>query len=103
LHLWGQVLSRKKIIFMCDNSAVVDIINGMTSKSDQIMVILRRITLLCLRLSIAIKACHLPGSTNNICDALSRLQVDKFRQLAPEADLFPHMIPEFLWQIWDEE
>ena len=64
LHLWGSDLSRIKIRFMCDNKAVVDIINSMTSKSDRVMVILRHITLVCLRQCIARWACHIPGTAN---------------------------------------
>lgn len=103
LHIWGQDLAKKKLKFMCDNKAVVDIINSMTSKSDNVMVILRRITVLCLRNNIVVKACHVPGSKNVLCDALSRLQVDKFRHLAPNADPEPQLVPDYLWGIFSKE
>lgn len=103
LHIWGGTLVKKKIRFMCDNMAVVEILNHMTSKSDMVMVILRQITLLCLEHSIVIKARHIQGTKNVLCDALSRLQVDKFRSLAPQADPDPQLVPNFVWGIFKAE
>ncbi len=45
LHIWGQEFHNKKLRFMCDNMAVVSIVNTMTSKSDTVMVLLRAFTL----------------------------------------------------------
>ena len=103
LHIWGDTLAQKKIKFMCDNMAVVEIINRMTSKSEHVMVILRQITLVCLFRNIVIRACHVPGTKNVLCDALSRLQVNKFRSLAPSADPEPQLVPNFLWGIFKTE
>lgn len=93
-------MSNKKLKFMCDNMAVVVMINSMTSKSETVMIILREITEICLRYNIFIKACHVPGTRNKLCDALSGFQIRKFKQLAPQADSDPHLIPDFLWEIF---
>ena len=61
LHIWGQELRNKKIVFRSDNIASVHIVNSMTSKNEKVMIILRAITLLCLRLTIAFKAMHING------------------------------------------
>ena len=67
------------------------------------MCLVRILALRCLRLNILIKASHLPGCQNDICDALSRFQLSRFRELAPEADLTPCQVPEFLWNAFSLE
>ena len=39
---------------------------------------------------------HVPGR-NNIADPLSRLQVDKFRRLRPDADAEPVLVAPVVW------
>ena len=53
----------------------------------------------CLKSNITFSALHIPGKDNNIADALSRFQVQRFRALAPDAELVGAEIPEFLWKI----
>lgn len=103
IFIWGKELINKKIKFCCDNLAVVSIINKLSSKSESVMHLVRFLTILCMKLNILIKADHIPGRDNKICDALSRFQQKRFRELAPEADLHPQSIPEFLWNICELE
>ena len=42
---------------------------------------------------------HIPGSNNPIADALSRLQMQKFQELAPDAKPNQTPIPEYLFQL----
>ena len=102
VHVWGRQLANKKVLFKCDNQAVVNIINNQTSKSDRVMVLVRAFTLQCLKLNIVFRAEHVPGSKNLITDSLSRLQMEKFRQLAPNADKHPQIVPDQLWSIFNE-
>ena len=60
LHIQGDNLRNKKVLFKCDNQAVVNIVNSQTCKSDKVMVLVRAFTLQCLRLNIIFKAEHLP-------------------------------------------
>ena len=99
LYIWGELLRNKKILFRCDNSAVVHIINTRTSKSKMVMILLRDFTLKCLNLNIAFKASHIAGTSNVLTDALSRLQIEKFHRLAPGAEPDPEPIPYHLWNI----
>lgn len=99
LYLWGNELQNKKILFHCDNAAVVYAVNTMTSKSNNVMTLLRALTLKCLRLNVVAKARHISGKCN-ITDSLSRLQLDKFRKLAPQAEKDPDVIPNHLWNIF---
>ena len=103
IHLWGAKLRNKKICFRSDNMAVVHIINSMTSKSEAVMVLVRNLTLKCLQFNISVKAQHISGSDDTICDALSRLQFQHFRTLAPKAEVEPQEVPEFLWSVFDKE
>ena len=74
LTIWGEELRNKKICFRCDNEAVVQIVNTMTSKSVRVMVLLRAFTLLCLKLNVVVRSSHVSGVSNVLADSLSRLQ-----------------------------
>ena len=68
LFIWCSKLKNKKIKFNCDNIAVVCILNKLSSKSDRVMSLVRLLTLHCLRHNIWVKATHVPGVENTICD-----------------------------------
>ena len=103
LFVWGHELRNKKLKINCDNIAVVHILNKLTSKSERVMCLVRALTLRCLSLNILLKATHVPGCNNNICDALSRFQLVRFRELAPDADLVSTPVPDYLWNIFNLE
>ena len=97
LHLWGADMSNRSIIFYTDNEALVHVINKQSCKDKTLMVFVRRLVLLCLQFNIMFKAKHVPGVRNNLADALSRLQVQRFQQLAPPTmDRSPTVIPVHL-------
>ena len=77
--------------------AVVQILNSKSSKSDRVMTLVRLIVHWSMECSFHIKAVHLPGVNNEICDSISRMQWETFRRLAPEADSQPTPIPEGFW------
>ena len=41
IYLWGHLLKNKKVIFFCDNEAVVFILNNKSAKSERVMTLLR--------------------------------------------------------------
>ena len=47
------------------------------------MVFVRKLVLVCLSNNIVFKAKHIPGLCNTLADALFRLQLQTFKQLAP--------------------
>ncbi|KAH3798221.1 hypothetical protein DPMN_151815 [Dreissena polymorpha] len=57
----------------------------------------------CLQKNILINASHVPGTHNDICDALFSFQLTWFRSLAQEAAYIPDNIPSFLWNIFTKE
>ena len=93
VHMYGQSMANHCITFITDNEAVVAVINKATSKHKQIMALVRSLISACLQHNILFKARHLPGVENVLADALSRLQVQRFRELAPWAKPSPDPIP----------
>ena len=81
-------------VFFTDNEALVPVINNQTSREPHIMALLRPLVLACLRFNINFAARHIPGRFNTLADMLSRSQVDKFRELAPWANLNPVEVPQ---------
>ena len=93
IEIWGRRFANKSILFLCDNEALVHVINKQTSKEPKIMCLMRRLVLHALNLNIRIKAEHLPGRENILADALSRSQVHVFKKYLPTADLEPMTVP----------
>ena len=60
------------------------------------MKLVRQLVLACLKYNILFRSRHIPGYQNVIADHLSRLQIDKARQMAPWLDVAPARIPESL-------
>lgn len=88
--VWGSSWHNRHIHFSCDNQAVVSIIITKSSKIPCIMDLLRLITLLNLQHNFTLTAVHLAGLQNGVTDSLSHFQMDRFRELAPEAYWLPH-------------
>ncbi|XP_048251513.1 uncharacterized protein LOC125379287 [Haliotis rufescens] len=99
IQIWGKQLPNKKVLFYCDNQAVVTIINKQSTKAPRVMSLLRRLILQCLRYNIMFKAKYGCSTANTIADALSRFQLKRFREAAPAADQNPTPIPCNIWLI----
>jgi len=63
------------------------------------MDLLRPITLFTLQHNFTLTAVHLPGLQNGFTDSLSHFQMERFRELAPEASPTGYPIPEYLTHI----
>ena len=98
-HLWGSDFANKRILLFCDNESVVSIVNSKRSHVPRVMDLLRHLTLLTLEHNFYLKVRHIEGKQNEIADALSRFQMDRFRALAPQADQAPCPVPQVLWEI----
>ena len=75
LSTFAHRIANSYIMFHCDNSAVVDILNKQTSKDKLIMHVVRAIVLLQLKHNIHLVMRHIPGKKNVLSDAISRKQV----------------------------
>ena len=86
LETFKHVLENVNVRFNIDNSAVVYIVNKMSAKDPLIMILLRKIVLICFLNNIQVRAQHIKGELNCFADAISRKQWVRFRQLHPTAD-----------------
>ena len=89
-------MSNRCIVFVTDNAALVSIINKQTSKHKLVMILIPDLVLTSLRYNIIFRARHIPGLNNTRADCLSRLQIARFKELSPQADDLPTVVPENL-------
>ena len=94
--LWHPHFAGKRIQFWCDNESVVAIINSGHSKAPRVMDLLRFLVLVSMHHNFFVWARHVPGVSNDIADALSRFQIERFRAAAPMANQDPCTIPPSL-------
>lgn len=85
-ELWGSHFCNRNILLHSDNMGVVFAINCLSSKSLPVLAVLRNLVFKCLQLNVWLKAKYDPGVSNRIADSLSRLKVDRIRELVPDAD-----------------
>ena len=86
---WGKHWKRKRILFHCDNAAVVDVWRKGSCKCPKLMILVRTLFFLVARENYHVSIAHIPGVQNHIADHLSRLSIQKFRLSAPHADTWP--------------
>jgi len=99
LATWGTFLSNKKVLFHCDNMAMVEAITNNSSHCPYIMAIIRYIVLQCLKYNIMMKCVHIPGLKNVFADQVSRGKFTEFLQECKTAMQEPDQIPGSVWQI----
>ena len=87
-HCWAG----KRIMFHGDNQAVCDIWRKGSSGNRDLMDLVRSLYHIAVSYNSNIIVVHIPGVDNSIADSLSRLQMERFRRLVPEADAIrtPH-------------
>ncbi|KAM4748862.1 uncharacterized protein WCC33_006262 [Rhinophrynus dorsalis] len=99
VEVWGELFRNSRVVFWTDNIGVVHVVNRSTSASPPVLALLRFLVLRCLQLNISFRAKHVPGLENDIADALSRFQFDRFRVLAPGAAVKGVPCPGHLWSL----
>ena len=85
---WGKYWASKRILFYCDNQAVVSILRSGTSKRPDIMCLVRALFFVAAENNFECSATYISTHDNGVADALSRFQSNRFRELAPAADVF---------------
>ena len=88
-YIWASIWAQKRILFYCDNQAVVSIINSKRSKSPHIMDLMSAPTSQTMKYNFYFKAVHVPGHSNDSADSISRFQQTR---LAPHADQQPQKL-----------
>lgn len=74
LEIWGDRWHHAVLCFHCDNSAVVEVINRLTSRDPHMLFLLRKVMQFSMAHDVIIRAIHCPGKLNTIADSLSRFQ-----------------------------
>ena len=88
LRAWGSQWSNKRFSIMCDNEAVVYVLNSGQTRDLTLAAIARNIQLLLATYNIEIVVTHIPGKNNIVVDLLSRWSTNnhpmhKLNQLVP--------------------
>ena len=82
----GIILAKEKIIFYCDNQAVVDIWKSGSTCASEAMALVCLLYFAAAKHNINVCIVHIDGANNVIADCLSRFKQDRFKQLAQLAD-----------------
>ena len=93
VHTWGSLWQRKRILFHCDNQAVVDIWKSGSTRASETMALVRLLYFAAAKHNINVCIVHIDGADNVIADCLSRFMQDRFKQLAPLANPAADNIP----------
>ena len=94
--LWGPNWAGLRVTFHCDNSGVVGACAKGWSHDPCLMSLLRQTTYLAATHSFLFRVQHVAGHDNATADALSRLQLYRFRTLQPAAHRTPTPVPPSL-------
>ena len=90
---WGSHWSQKRILFHCDNFAIVYIWETDLSRNAPLMYLVRALFFVAATHNINVLIRHIASVDNSIADALSRFQMNRFRALAPDHDPNPTPTP----------
>ena len=92
--VWGGEWQGKTVRVLCDNEAVVNIINSGSSKCPEAMHLMRCLAFISARFQVHLFASHIKGVDNPIADALSRNNMPLFRLQHSRANIASTPIPQ---------
>ena len=92
-EVWGKHWRGKRLLFHCDNQAIVQVWQSGLSCSSSLMCLVRALFFVAACYNFHVLICHIPGINNSIADSLSRMQLKRFRSLAPKANPNPTPTP----------
>ena len=102
-HIWQRKLKNLRLVLFCDNQSVVNMVNQTTSKCQNCMSLIRKITLLSLKINARIFATYVSSRNYYLADYVSHLKIDKSKQAVRDIgrviDEYPSHIPEELWPV----
>ena len=91
--IWGREWSHKKLLFHCDNASVVQAWRSGTRRNKKAMALIRSMLFVAAKYNFILLIELIAGIDNGVADALSRLQVSRFRELVPAACPQPVPMP----------
>ena len=101
VFLWSDRLRDKRVVILCDNKSVRDMVNSTSGSTKNCMVLIRLPTLRSMEFNMRIFVRYLESKNNDISDALSRQNWSSFRKLTKKMDVNekPDMLPDVLWPL----
>ena len=96
---WIRLFPNKNLCLYTDNESVKFMINKSSSGCKNCMVLLRLITLECMKCNVRLFALWVDTKTNAKADALSRGDLARFRKIAKGMNEFPDQVPVSLWPV----
>ena len=97
--LWGPYWVGRHICCLCDNTAVMAVVNKGAARDSALSHLLCLLAFALAVLDITLTARHLPGAQNTSADALSRNNLQLFFSLNPQASPVPAVIPPQLREL----
>ena len=97
-HTWGAHFQDMQVAIHTDNLPLVHIWSR-GSRNRHVMRLIRALFLRTARSNTNLLLLHIPGHSNVLADALSRLQVRRFQLLHPSAEESPTPLHPDIWQI----
>ena len=109
VRLWIYKVRNRTITLFCDNESVVKMLRKSSSSCKKCMILIRKITLLCLEFNVSIWAEHVKTKLNPLADSLSHFQdacfYRKLKKLHRTVNKVPEQIPADWWpvhKVWQE-
>ena len=96
ISMFGQLMKNSNVLFLCDNEAVVEIVQKQSTKDTNNMRIMRALVLKLITFNINLSAKHVPGKYNVLCDRISRFQVTPQLLAEHNMDSKATSIPSYL-------
>ena len=94
---WGKQWAGRRVVVVTDNKPITQIWDSGSTPAPKLMSLVRRLFLFAANNNFSMSFKHILGHYNEVADALSRFQVDRFKSLAPLADPHPTAIPPDVW------
>ena len=102
--IWSEKLRNRRITIFCDNTSVCNMVNALSSRCKNCMILIRLLALQCMVYNIRISVLYIPTYQNTLADALSREDIKRFWDNAPNYTVcHAETLHEYLWpmdKIW---
>ena len=97
--VWGRRWTGLHVQCLCDNEAVVAVINSRSCKDGDMLYLLRSLFFFEAEFQFSLVAAHIPGNQNTLADALSRNNLPLFLQLSSQEVSGPTSLPAPLLEL----
>ena len=84
---WSKQWAGKRVLFHCDNQAICHVLCSQTSRSPELMQLVRALFYIAASTPFEFSATYVNTKKNCVADALSRLDFARFWNLVPGADV----------------